>query len=169
RFPNAVAPRRCGHSQAGFQDFERRLGAAFLKKSQARIEYQEKRDGRTFDIIAKRQLQQHRRLEHPRNWRPQLFQGPIDWMLDRILNGIRSVQFSRNSIASLAGSAQPLLRLSAIYLDHLGVEHTQQRQNLTLNCPKRLYSDVKLFDVPSIEPIVCGLLANSECLIAADH
>src|ERR1019366_9277232 len=91
RFPNAVAPRRCGHSQAGFQGFERRLGAAFLKKSQARIEYQEKRDGRSFDIIAKRQLQQHRRLEHPRNWRPQFFQGPIDWMLDRILNGIRSV------------------------------------------------------------------------------
>jgi hypothetical protein len=67
RFPDAVAPRRCGQRQAGFQRVECRLGAALLEKSQADIEQQENCDGGGFKIFAEPQLQQDRRFEHPRN------------------------------------------------------------------------------------------------------
>ncbi len=88
RLPDAVASHRCRHRQARLQGVERRLGASLLEKPKARVENQEKRDGRCFHIFAEHQLQHDRRLEHPRNRRPEFFQSPVDRMRRHVLNDV---------------------------------------------------------------------------------
>ena len=84
RLPGAVAADGCIQRQPRFQRGKGRLGAALLEQSEGGIEDQKAGDDRGLDIFAERQFEHDRRLEHPRNRRPEFFERHAQRMERRI-------------------------------------------------------------------------------------
>ena len=91
RLPCTVAKRRGRQGQASLQRVQGRLCTALLEEAQGRVENQQKCHRRGLDILPERQLQDDGRLQHPRDGRPELLQGPSDRTLDHLHDGIRPV------------------------------------------------------------------------------
>ena len=84
--PDAVAPHGRVQRQPRLQRGKGRLGAALLKQPERRIEHQQSGDDRGLDVLAEHQLEHDRRLEHPRNRRPEFVQRPAQRV--RAVSGI---------------------------------------------------------------------------------
>ena len=82
--PRTIAPDGCIQREPRFQRSKGRLGAALLEKPECGIEHQKAGDDPGLDILAERQFEHDRSLEHPRNGRPEFLQRHAQRMERRI-------------------------------------------------------------------------------------
>jgi len=90
RFPRAVAADGRVQREPRLQRGKGRLGAALLEQPERGVEYQKSGDDRGLDILAERQFEHDRSLEHPRNRRPEFFDCHAQRMQRRVGHRVRA-------------------------------------------------------------------------------
>ncbi len=91
RLPPALAQHARVHRQALLEQRERPIGTRLLHVAQHRIEYEQCTDHDRLLRLAERELQDDRRLQHPRHGRPELGREDAPRMLLRLGYGVRTV------------------------------------------------------------------------------